>query len=1634
MESIDDETPVAPANGSNVETSAKNEVTDAEVETIVKKTVRFASVVSSDCENVDTRTDALGDAKSGVESTAGVEENEEAIGAGAERPVPSPNGESVPGGDDGGLMADAALTAASSARYPASYERVFTDSELNAIEEGRWEITEPEPEEYDKEIEDRLFPLNEVDLKTRMETNAKRLKEPSLETLSEALGIPIETLRRTKEASVGELNTQEYWNQWYQDTLATAGEAKRANRDFRGALNTEDRAEINSVIMASDSRNGEGEVMALCSERKDGDMPCDECLETSLESGRPYPDPPSSLPRRWCGVARQAVYELICDEFNVPPQYESEPQGLRAVEDPNWAPCFDEVRAADHLGRLSGSIPDRLWDSMMKYMETVFVENGALISAKIVTRRGLKGFGLPKSFPDMNCSVLFDEPASACKRKPGLREWQPDERTKRMRDYSNGKRFLCSIQGIEGIEATSWGHLDCLPAEMLVDTGAIGSLLNSKVLRRLGLLDAPLRPYHKGLTSASGHGIKILGEIDLPLRLGSVEIVVPFVVTEDLHVDAILGTDILTAFRAVIDMEERHMTLKSSGEVFKLGVEQVIDAHTVRATRNTLLPPGHQLLLATQVDGEVETGAVVLVESSLEANAKLRVARSVCTVHENQVVVELCNATTKEILIERGSVVANTTVLPKAAFAWEREPSVPRPEPTPRDEAADFVSSVIGRVTTDTDTLARMPGLKEDRMLDNNDDLEVDFSSSKLTEEQRDILRKELNAFRDLFVETSKKPGRTDLLKFSIDTGTHQPIKQRPYSVSQAEGEVMEAEIQQYLELGIIRPSTSPWASPVLMIRKPDGGIRFCIDYRRLNAVTIKDSYPMPLIDDILDVLGNAKLFSTMDIASGYWNVPMDPGSVEKTAFTCKYGLYEWLVMPFGLCNAVPAFERLMETVLVDLKWRTCLVYLDDCVVFSTDFPTHLVRLRQVLERFRSAGFKLKMKKCHWGRSQVAFLGHIVTPTGILPNPEKVKAVMNAERPCDLHTLRAFLGLTSYFRRYIPGYAGISAPLERLKQKDAAFEWNEDCEDAFLKLRRVLVKPPILIYPDFSKRFKLFVDSSRIAVGACLMQEVEGHDRVVAYASKLLVGSERNWVHHTDGITEIECWGIVWATRKFHCYLDRKEFDLFTDHKALTWVFSPENRTSNAKLARWAMELSQLRFKVYHKAGTLMGHADGLSRMLRKGAYALTMQDLLNDDIPASYDGPSLVGEPPAAPDNGTLPVEPARYSARLVGEPPAAPIASEVTKEVATLAADVDARLVGEPPASPPPAERTRFEGDAARQTDEGEDSDQDVPASNLDLYGLDRDKFCEEQSATPWIQAVIAFLGDGTLVLDPQMRVKVLRLAPHFKVMNGLLYRKVYLQATGGHADTITVPVIPLTFVETVLHYLHKDVLAGHPSCNYMTYRVRRHAYWLGWEKDVAEYVRTCGECSAAKGPRPWRNGLMQPMPVQELKGPFSLLVVDAVGPLKTTERGNKYILVFVDYFTRWAEAFAVSSLDTMTFVDCMINGVVSRHGIPERLLSDRGTNFVSALAKSFYETLGIKKSSGAAYHPQTQGLVERFNRTLISTLRMYVDELQSDWDVYLQRVLFAYRTSFHEALGDSPFAASMDVKLRYQSTLRS
>ena len=318
------------------------------------------------------------------------------------------------------------------------------------------------------------------------------------------------------------------------------------------------------------------------------------------------------------------------------------------------------------------------------------------------------------------------------------------------------------------------------------------------------------------------------------------------------------------------------------------------------------------------------------------------------------------------------------------------------------------------------------------------------------------------------FAIKSDDLGRTSIIKHHIDTGDSSPIKQRPYRAPQVTRKLIEDQLQSMIEQGICVPSQSPWSSPVVMVKKKDGTMRFCVDYRKLNEVTKKDSYPLPRIDDTLDALGGSAFFSTLDLKSGYWQVELDDESREKTAFVTHSGLYEFLVLPFGLTNAPSTFERLMDIVLNRLTWKIALIYIDDIIVFSKSFDEHLHHLEIVFQRLREAGIKLKPSKCDFGKSEVNFLGHVITKDGVMPDPEKIRAVKEFPIPTSVRELRSFLGLAQYYKRFVKDYSKIAATLNSLTgKKGNSFQWTPECDQAFNKIKEALTNPPILSYPDF---------------------------------------------------------------------------------------------------------------------------------------------------------------------------------------------------------------------------------------------------------------------------------------------------------------------------------------------------------------------------------------------------------------------------------------------------------------------------------------------------------------------------------------------------------------------------------------
>ncbi len=350
------------------------------------------------------------------------------------------------------------------------------------------------------------------------------------------------------------------------------------------------------------------------------------------------------------------------------------------------------------------------------------------------------------------------------------------------------------------------------------------------------------------------------------------------------------------------------------------------------------------------------------------------------------------------------------------------------------------------------------------------------------------------------------------MVQHTVDTGDHPPIKQRPYRVPAAVRETFEQQLAQMQKQGVIKRSSSAWASPILFVGKKEGTLRFCIDLRKVNAVTKKDSFPLPLIDEILDHLGNSLYFTTLDMTSGYWQVKMAPASQEKTAFICPEGLFEFTVMPFGLCNGPASFQRLMQMVLSGLTWQKCLVYLDDIMVYSSSFDQHLKDLEAVFLWLTQHNLCLKIKKCHFARTSVPYLGHIVSSEGIAPDPDKIRAVQDFPVPTEEKHIRQFLGLCSYYRRFVKDFVGIANPLTELTKSTVPFVWTPRCQEAFGALKKRLLEAPILAYPDFKRTFVLYTDASGIGLGAVLTQKADdGKERAIAYISRHLKPAEKNY-------------------------------------------------------------------------------------------------------------------------------------------------------------------------------------------------------------------------------------------------------------------------------------------------------------------------------------------------------------------------------------------------------------------------------------------------------------------------------------------------------------------------------------------
>ena len=716
-----------------------------------------------------------------------------------------------------------------------------------------------------------------------------------------------------------------------------------------------------------------------------------------------------------------------------------------------------------------------------------------------------------------------------------------------------------------------------VPAAGVVDTGADITIVNGALFAKIAaaarLKKKDFQPANKVPRTYSQERFKLDGRMDLDITFGDKTMCTPVYIKMDAHDPLLLSEGVCNQLGIVNyhpDVESQAPASAAESE------EAVVPTVRVCLLQSVSVPAGQCALVPVRVEGACPAKGPLLLDydPSVEQTTGLQIEDALLQ-PDRDGFATLCVSNSGGFV---GSVEEGT-IIGKAAEAVVVEPAV-------SDTSAPMHSS---------DTLVKRVSVSKDQQ--RRKELLKFIGEPELPKAEKEELLAFLADHNEAFSLEDGERGETDLIQLEIDTGDspskRQPLRRMPFAARQE----VAKQLDKMQRDGVIQPSQSSWASPVVLMQKKDGSHRFCVDYRSLNSVTKPNTFPLPRIDDLLDQLGESRYFSTLDLASGFWQIRVHPDSQEKTAFVTPQSLFEFRVMPFGLCNAPSVFQRLMKRVLMGLNPAEgpdfVSVYIDDVLVFSRTLKEHLEHLRLVIQRLTEANLKLKPVKCRFACKEVEYLGHLITPFGLKPNPRLVSAVQEFRTPSDVRELRRFLGLASYYRKFIPKFANVTEPLHRLTRKEVEFVWSHDCQHAFDSLKQKLTEAPVLAYPSFDKDFVLETDASIKGVGAILSQKQDdGKLHPVAIASRALSQSEKNY-----SITELETLAVVWAVSHFHSYLYGHRVTVYTDHSAVKAVLETPNPTG--KHARWWTRVNGQGVKqvlIVYRSGKENVGADALSR------------------------------------------------------------------------------------------------------------------------------------------------------------------------------------------------------------------------------------------------------------------------------------------------------------------------------------------------------------------------------------------------------------------------------------------------------
>ena len=911
-----------------------------------------------------------------------------------------------------------------------------------------------------------------------------------------------------------------------------------------------------------------------------------------------------------------------------------------------------------------------------------------------------------------------------------------------------------------------------------------------------------------------------------------------------------------------------------------------------------------------------------------------------------------------------------------------------------------------------------------------------------LNDNQRQQLQSVIHEYIDVYSLSGENFKQTDVVQHEINLEPDtKPFHQRLRVYSPALQQIIETEVNKMLHDKIIVKSNSPFASNLLLVRKPDptspGGIknRVCVNFIQLNKLTIKDRYPLPNQEDIFRQIGSAKYFTTMDLMSGFWQIAIKPEHKHKTAFITTRGLYEFIVMPFGLCNAPSTFQRMMDKIILPEYRSFIQTYIDDIILFSKSFDDHLQHMKTLHKLLRKNKLTVKLSKCHFSQTSVKFLGHVLSQGEIKPNPEKIEAIKQWKQPNDVGAIRSFLGVVGWYRKFIPHFAEVAVPLVRLTRKNTKFIFNEECIKSFNILRDALMKAPILKQADSNKSYILETDASNVALGAVLLQKDDNDDiHPIAYASKTMNPAQQNY-----SPSEKECLALIWALEHFNTYCEGHEYTCLTDHRALTYLVS-NKESNNHRITRWILRLQPYNLKVEYIKGTNNKTADLLSRPYMMKTHVNHIEVIESDDYVyfngsrdskrkstrakkqlKVYDVEAILAKRKIHDDSNEY-----EYLVKWKNYDET----QSTWEPIGNL--DQVINLVLEFENKHHDKHQNNFHDNNKHEQYECKECSK-MFSSEHEYY---IHQYKDHNILLPKLDSELGIIDeiDDTLLSTYQNKDNSLKYIYNSELgtkldditnnhekkdlINHDFFKNeqnvLYCVDTSSSSHKLRL-VVPKSLRLKLISEIHDGVMSTHPGIAHTCKRISEVAWWPHWRSDVIRYIMNCDKCLRAKR----RHVINQlPRPVNVPSRPFQHIGVDVVGPFPTSQNGNVYILTVIDHFTRWAEAIPMTEQTTKYIANVIIKNIICRHGLFDVMTSDNGSVFVSELASYIYKELGIKRHRTTPHHPQSNGLPERFNGTLKQMLKIWCNEEQDNWDEYLPYAMFAYNTSYHTLLQETPF----------------